>query len=107
MMVVHHGEISVYRKLFADLGESKIEWDVWHDLKLPEHSDSHNYYKKTSAQIDFLLSKFGIVVMEVKGGPVSTIDNTFFYGKNFDSPMKQNPFKQVEGYVYTKGCNLK
>lgn len=41
-----HGEISVYRKLFADLGESKIEWDVWHDLKLPEHSDSHNYYKK-------------------------------------------------------------
>ena len=97
-----HGEISVYRKLFADLGESEIEWDVWHDLKLPEHSDSHNYYKKTSAQIDFLLlSKFGIIVMEVKGGPVSTIDNTFFYGKNFDSPMKQNPFKQVEGYKFT------
>ncbi|HNE50245.1 MAG TPA: hypothetical protein PLZ64_03830 [Chitinophagales bacterium] len=40
------GEIAVYRKLWEDLNKSEIEWDVWHDLKLPEHSDNYNYYKK-------------------------------------------------------------
>jgi hypothetical protein len=108
------GEIDIYRQLWNDLNKSNLEWDVWHDLKLPEHSDNFNYYKKTSSQIDFLiLCKHGILVMEVKGGPISTKDNTFFYGKNFEKPMKQNPFKQAEGYKYTlkdsilnnlKGC---
>lgn len=97
-----YGEIDIYRQLWNDLSKSSIEWDVWHDLKLPEHSDNFNYYKKTSSQIDFLiLCKHGILVLEVKGGPISTKDNTFFYGKNFDTPIKQNPFKQAEGYKYT------
>ncbi|HMN26443.1 MAG TPA: nuclease-related domain-containing protein [Ignavibacteriaceae bacterium] len=62
-----HGEIYIYRKLWEDLDKSKINWEIWHDLKLPEHSDNYNYYKKTSAQIDFLLlSKYGIIVIEVK-----------------------------------------
>ena len=96
------GEINIYRKLWNDLGKSDLQWDVWHDLKLPEHSDNYNYYKKTSAQIDFLiLSKFGLLVLEVKGGAISTKHNTFYYGRNFDTPMKQNPFKQAEGYKYT------
>lgn len=97
-----HGEIDIYRKLWEDLDKSKINWEIWHDLKLPEHSDNYNYYKKTSAQIDFLLlSKYGIIVIEVKGGPISTKDNDFYYGKNFETLMKQNPFKQAEGYKYT------
>jgi len=101
------GEIDIYRQLWNDLGNSTIEWDVWHDLKLPEHSDNFNYYKKTSSQIDFLiLCKHGILVLEVKGGPISTKDNTFFYGKNFDKPIKQNPFKQAEGYKYTLKDNI-
>ena len=41
-----HGEINIYRKLHEDLSKSEHEWDVWHDLKLPEHSDNFNYYKK-------------------------------------------------------------
>lgn len=102
-----NGEIAVYRKLWEDLSKSEIEWDVWHDLKLPEHSDNHNYYKKTSAQIDFvILSKHGLIVLEVKGGPISTMNNTFYYGKNFETPMKQNPFKQVEGYKFTLKENI-
>jgi hypothetical protein len=101
------GEIDIYRQLWNDLGNSSIEWDVWHDLKLPEHSDNFNYYKKTSSQIDFLiLCKHGILVLEVKGGPISTKDNTFFYGKNFETPIKQNPFKQAEGYKYTLKDNI-
>lgn len=101
------GEIDIYRKLWEDLGKSELEWDVWHDLKLPEHSDHFNYYKKTSSQIDFvILSKHGLIVLEVKGGPVSTIDNIFYYGKNYETPMKQNPFKQVEGYKFTLKDNI-
>lgn len=101
------GEIDIYRQLWNDLSKSSIEWDVWHDLKLPEHSDNFNYYKKTSSQIDFLiLCKHGLLVLEVKGGPISTKDNTFFYGKNFDTPIKQNPFKQAEGYKYTLKDNI-
>lgn len=97
-----HGEINIYRQLWKDLSKSNLEWDIWHDLKLPEHSDNFNYYKKTSSQIDFLiLCKHGILVLEVKGGPISTKDNTFFYGKNFETPIRQNPFKQAEGYKHT------
>jgi len=97
-----HGEIDIYRKLWHDLDKSELEWDVWHDLKLPEHSDYFNYYKKTSAQIDFvILSKHGVIVIEVKGGAISTMDNRFYYGKKFETPIKQNPFKQAEGYKFT------
>ncbi len=102
-----YGEINIYRKLWDDLTKSSLEWDIWHDLKLPEHSDNFNYYKKTSAQIDFLiLCKYGILVLEIKGGSISTKDNIFYYGKNFETPMKQNPFKQVEGYKYTLKDNI-
>ncbi|WP_461640126.1 nuclease-related domain-containing DEAD/DEAH box helicase [Labilibaculum euxinus] len=102
-----YGEIDVYRKLWNDLGKSSLDWDIWHDLKLPEHSDNFNYYKKTSSQIDFLiLCKYGLLVLEVKGGSISTKDNTFFYGKNFEIPIKQNPFKQAEGYKYTLKDNI-
>lgn len=102
-----YGEIDIYRKLWNDLNKSEIEWDVWHDLKLPEHSDNFNYYKKTSSQIDFLiLCKYGLLVLEVKGGAISTKDNTFFYGKNCETPIKQNPFKQAEGYKYTLKDNI-
>ena len=62
------GEINIYKKLFSDLSISVDDWFVWHDLKLPSHSDSSNYYKKISAQIDFLiLCKEGLLVLEVKG----------------------------------------
>lgn len=102
-----YGEIDIYRKLWLDLNESEMTWDVWHDLKLPEHSDNFNYYKKTSAQIDFvILSKYGLIVLEVKGGAISTKDNTFYYGKNFETKMKQNPFKQAEGYKFTLKDNI-
>lgn len=101
------GEIDIYRKLWNDLNKSDLDWDIWHDLKLPEHSDHFNYYKKTSSQIDFLiLSKYGIMVLEVKGGYISVMDNIFYYGKNYETPMKQNPFKQVEGYKFTLKDNI-
>ncbi len=101
------GEIKIYKKLFNDLEKSKDEWFVWHDLKLPVHSDNFNYYKKTSSQIDFLiLCKEGVLVLEVKGGAISVKNNNFFYGRNFDNLMKQNPFRQAEGYKFTIKDNI-
>jgi hypothetical protein len=97
-----HGEIKVYRKLAEDLSSSEIEWDVWHDLKLPEHSDSFNHYKKTSAQIDFLiLCKRGVLVLEVKGGAIEIRGNSYYYGGASPQPMRQDPFRQAEGYKHT------
>ena len=97
-----NGEIDIYRKLYYELGVSDIDWFVWHDLKLPDHSDNYNYYNKTSAQIDFLiLCKYGLLILEVKGGSISTKENLFFYGNNFETQIKQNPFRQAEGYKHT------
>lgn len=96
------GEIDIYRKLHTELAESIIDWYVWHDLKLPKHSDVFNEYHKESCQIDFLiLSTDGIVVLEVKGGSISLKDSNFYYGKKFNERMNQNPFTQAEGYKYT------
>ncbi|RZK12533.1 MAG: DUF2075 domain-containing protein [Flavobacterium sp.] len=96
------GEIDIYRALHKELAESSDDWYVWHDLKLPSHSDQFNEYKKTSCQIDFLiLSNSGVLVLEVKGGPISISQNSFYYGRSLDSKMKQDPFRQAEGYKYT------
>lgn len=101
------GEIDIYKKINEDLSKSDLDWDVWHDLKLPQHSDNCNYYKKTSAQIDFLiLCKYGMIVLEVKGGSVSTKDNIFYYDKIYQDRIKQNPFKQAEGYKFTLKDNI-
>jgi hypothetical protein len=96
------GEIDVYRALQKELSISNDEWMVWHDLRLPKHSQAFNKYGKTSAQIDFLiLCKEGIIVLEVKGGYISLKENTFYYGRNFENKMRQDPFAQAEGYKHT------
>jgi hypothetical protein len=97
-----YGEIDVYRQLHSDLSKSIDDWYVWHDIKLPYHSDEFNPYNKVSAQVDFLiLNKEGIIVLEVKGGPISVKESDYYYGKNFEQKIKQDPFRQAEGYKYT------
>ena len=72
------GEINVYRKLFKELNENPEEYLIWHDLKLATHSETRNPYKKSEAQLDFLLvCKKGICVIEVKGGKVEYKNNEF------------------------------
>lgn len=97
------GEIDVYRTLFSEFKEHKDLFYIWHDVKFPVHSRNHNPYKKTEAQMDFLLvCKKGICVIEVKGGNLEFHDNEFFFrhlGKL--NKVKQNPLKQVNGYKYT------
>jgi hypothetical protein len=97
------GEISVYRKLFAELNDSPDEFFIWHDLKFATHSETRNPYKKSESQMDFLLvCAKGICIIEVKGGYVEFHNSEFSHrhaGKL--ELMKQNPLKQVEGYKFT------
>lgn len=97
------GEIYVYRRLFDELNKRPEIYLIWHDLKLATHSESKNPYKKSEAQIDFiLLCKKGICVIEVKGGRVEYKNNEFFFRHDGKlEPLKQNPLKQVEGYKFT------
>lgn len=97
-----HGEIDVYRQLQRELAASEEDWWVWHDLKLPFHSELVNPYRKNSAQVDFLIvCNQGVLVLEVKGGPICLQDNTFHYGHQATDPLPQDPFQQAEGYKFT------
>src|SRR5687767_5768038 len=89
------GEIDIYRLIQERCERSIYDWYVWHDLDLPFHSDSFNPKGKTNSQIDFLiLNNKGLLILEVKGGPISCKDQTFYYGNNFESRMFENPFSQ-------------
>lgn len=97
-----YGEIDIYKKIYADCSSSSKNWYIWHDLRLPFHSNTFNPYRKTSAQIDFLiLSEEGMIVLEVKGGNISFHGNEFHYGQEDAEGLAQNPFYQSEGYKFT------
>jgi len=70
----------------------------FHSLNLPDHRF------KRKGEIDFLLlSKRGILVLEVKGGNISVDDGVWTYSKpNGDSFKKyESPFEQAEGNMYS------
>lgn len=98
----NYGEVDIYRQIFNSCSISERDWYVWHNLKLPFHSETVNPYRKTEAQIDFLiLCEDGLLVLEVKGGAITLSDGKFYYGTKDCIPMKQNPYQQVEGYKFT------
>jgi tRNA A37 threonylcarbamoyladenosine biosynthesis protein TsaE len=70
----------------------------FHSLNLPDHR-----YKR-KGEIDFLLlTKRGILVLEVKGGNISVNDGAWTYsnskGKSFTK--HESPFEQAEGNMYS------
>lgn len=96
------GEIDIYRRLDLELSKSTDEWLVWHDLVLPFHSDHHNPLRKATSQIDFVIAhKDGILVLEVKGGEITFVENDFYYSSDQGTIKSQDPFRQSEGYKYT------
>lgn len=94
-----YGEIEIYRQLHYSCSESKEEWHIWHDLKIPFHSHESNPLNKSEAQIDFLvLCKEGLLVIEVKGGKIYYSNRRFYSDPDLLNPLPQNPFDQVNGY---------
>lgn len=101
------GEIEIYIKIYESFNKSLRQFHVWHDLKLPFHSSSWNPKRKTNAQIDFLiLCEEGVLILEVKGGPISFKNNEFYYGNNYEKKINEDPFSQAQGYKYTIKENL-
>ncbi|MEC4114369.1 NERD domain-containing protein [Myroides pelagicus] len=100
---IPYGEFLVYKDLVESLSDSVHAWYVWYSLRLPFHDNSMVRRGKADAEIDFIIaSKFGIVVLEVKGGNIAIDKGRFCYkdGKHIKW-LNQNPFEQAKGYKYT------
>lgn len=97
------GELWVYQQFLAFNENKYLEDEMWylkHNYNLSTHPASK---KKVEGQIDFIiLSKFGILVLEVKGGGLRVDENDCYFssgeGKEYES---QNPFVQAKEYVHT------
>lgn len=98
-----HGEIWLYRQ-FLKFNEYDLlpdeTWYLKHDFNLSKNTGSRN---KVEGQIDFILiSKYGILVFEVKGGGLKVIDDNY-YSTNKANPKgykSQNPFNQAKEYSH-------
>ncbi len=98
-----YGEIWVYQKFLEFAGSGFVIEDDWylkHNFQIANHSAS---ISKIEGQVDFLLlTKYGLLIIEVKGGKV-TVDSTGKYNsiENDESYEAQDPFIQVKEYVHT------
>ncbi|MCG1037715.1 DNA/RNA helicase domain-containing protein [Polaribacter sargassicola] len=98
-----YGEIWLYEQ-FLKFNKNKFleneSWFLKHDYNLSTHPASK---KKVEGQIDFVvLSKYGILIIEVKGGGlrVDESDNYFSYDRKGEFKT-QNPFNQAKEYTHT------
>jgi hypothetical protein len=97
------GELWVYQQFLAFNENRYLEDEVWylkHNYNLSTHPASK---KKVEGQIDFiLLSKYGILILEIKGGGLRVDENDCYF--SFDKTGEyesQNPFIQAKEYVHT------
>lgn len=97
------GELWVYQ-MFLAFNENKcLENEMWflkHNYNLSTHPASK---KKLEGQIDFiLLSKYGLLILEVKGGGLRVDENDCYFSYDKTGEYEsQNPFIQAKEYVHT------
>ncbi len=99
-----YGEIWVYQQFlnfneYNCLDQNEM-WILKHNYNLSTHPASKG---KVEGQIDFiLLSKYGILVIEVKGGRLRVDENDNYFSYNHSTEYQtQNPFIQAKEYVHT------
>lgn len=100
-----YGEIWMYQELqkFEENGFVANEtWYVKHNYNLSYHPGSDG---KVEGQIDFLiLTRYGVLVVEVKGGGIEVDESDVYYScdrKSGERYEAQNPFNQAKEYVHT------
>lgn len=101
-----YGEIWLYRELmkFNEYDLLKNEtWYVKHSYNLSKHPSSD---RKVEGEIDYLiLNKYGLLIVEVKGGGIEVDENDTYYCYNKkDSTIRyesQNPFNQAKEYLHS------
>ena len=100
-----YGEIWVYKQ-FLKFNEYKLLENentfLKHDYNLSRHPASED---KVEGQIDFLfLSKYGLLIIEVKGGGLKVKENDVYISFDKNNPKgyaTQNPFNQAKEYTHT------
>lgn len=97
-----YGEIWLYKQFLDFNANGFVNDETWylrHNYNLSEHPSGNG---KSEGQIDFiLLSKNGILIIEVKGGGIE-VEEEIYYSKNKDGRYQtQNPFIQSKEYVHT------
>jgi hypothetical protein len=99
-----YGELWLYKQFlkfneYKTLQENEI-WTLKHDYNLSTHPSSKG---KVEGQIDFvLLSKYGILIIEVKGGGLRVDENDNYFSYDRSGEYKtQNPFNQAKEYTHT------
>jgi hypothetical protein len=100
-----YGEIWVYQELQRFNERNLLPDEVWyvkHNYNLSRHPSAN----KVEGQVDFLiLSRFGLLIIEVKGGGIEVDENDTYF--SFDRKQKedryvsQNPFTQAKEYVHS------
>lgn len=99
-----YGEIWLYQQFINFNKYNFIQDETWllkHDYNLSTHPASKG---KVEGQIDFiLLSKYGVLIIEIKGGGLKVDENDqyFSYKNNGEEYKTQNPFNQAKEYTHT------
>lgn len=97
------GELWLYEQFLSFNKNKFVEDEIWylkHNYNLSTHPSSK---RKIEGQVDFLLlSKQGLLIIEVKGGGLRVDENDCYFssgeGKEYET---QNPFTQAKEYVHT------
>ena len=98
-----YGEIWVYEQ-FLKFNEFDLlpneKWYFKHNYNLSTHPGSEG---KVEGQIDFLLlSKSGVLILEVKGGGILVDDKDIYWSYQGDKKYEaENPFNQSKEYTHT------
>ena len=99
-----YGELWLYKQFLKfneyNTSENNEAWFLKHDYNLSTHPASKG---KVEGQIDFvLLSKYGVLIIEVKGGGLRVDENDQYFSYNKSGEYKtQNPFNQAKEYTHT------
>ena len=98
-----YGELWLYKQFLQFNKNNLLENETWylkHDYNLSTHPASKG---KVEGQIDFiLLSKYGILIIEIKGGGLRVDENDQYFSYNKSGEYKtQNPFNQAKEYTHT------
>lgn len=99
-----YGEIWVYKQ-FLKFNKNHLlpENETWifkHNYNLASHPASKG---KVEGQIDFLLlTKYGILIIEVKGGGLRVDENDRYFSYSGSSEYQtENPFNQAKDYTHS------
>ncbi|HEV8514875.1 MAG TPA: NERD domain-containing protein [Cyclobacteriaceae bacterium] len=98
-----YGELWFYQELqkFTDNHFLADEtWFVKHSYNLSSHPSGA---RKVEGEIDYLiLNKYGILLVEIKGGGIAVDGNDVYYSYSGQDRYEiENPFNQVKGYAHS------